>query len=57
VLRGEAATSAILSFSVGMRITLMCVNVALAALVILIVLRTVRWRQVAEDDQASATVS
>jgi uncharacterized membrane protein YbhN (UPF0104 family) len=57
VLSGEAATSAILSFSVGMRVTLACVNVALAAVVLLIVLRTVRWRQVVEDDQASATVS
>lgn len=56
-LSGEAATSAILSFSVGMRVTLACVNVALATLVILIVLRTVRWRRIVEDDQASATVS
>ena len=51
-LAGEAAASAILSFSVGMRITLMCVNVALGGLVLLVVLRTVRWRRVVEDDRA-----
>jgi hypothetical protein len=40
-----------------MRVTLACVNVALAALVILIVLRTVRWRRIVAKDQASASVS
>jgi uncharacterized membrane protein YbhN (UPF0104 family) len=54
VLSGEAATSGILSFSVGMRVTLASVNVALGALTVLIVLRTLRWRQIVEDDHASA---
>lgn len=45
VLRGEAGTGAILSFSVGMRIVIATLNVALAALVVLAVLRTTRFRR------------
>jgi len=52
VLSGEASASAILSFSVGMRLALAAVNVALAALVLVVVLRTLRWRRVVAEDAA-----
>ena len=45
VLQGEGSTGTILSFSVGMRVAIAAVNVALAAAVLMIVLRTVRWRR------------
>jgi len=46
VLQGEGATRTILSFSVGMRAGIAAMNIALGAAVLLIVLRTVRWRRV-----------
>ncbi len=46
VLQGEGSTGAILSFSVGMRMAVAAVNVAVAAAVLLVVLRTVRWQRV-----------
>lgn len=45
VLQGEGATRTILSFSVGMRAAIAVTNIALATAVLLIVLRTVRWRR------------
>jgi uncharacterized membrane protein YbhN (UPF0104 family) len=44
VLRGEAPTSALLSFSVGMRIVIGTVNIALGFAAIALILRTLRWR-------------
>jgi hypothetical protein len=44
VLAGEAAARAVLSFSVGMNVALITVNVALGALALVIMLRTLRWR-------------
>jgi uncharacterized membrane protein YbhN (UPF0104 family) len=45
VLRGEAPTSALLSFSVGMRIVVGIANVALGFAAIALILRTLRWRR------------
>jgi uncharacterized protein (TIRG00374 family) len=45
VLRGEAPTSALLSFSVGMRLVIGTVNVALGFAAIALILRTLRWRE------------
>jgi uncharacterized membrane protein YbhN (UPF0104 family) len=56
VLQGEGSTGAILSFSVGMRAAIAAVNVAVAAAVLLVVLRTVRWRRAlanAPDDPSA----
>ena len=44
VFRGEAAASALLSFSIGVKIVVTIVNVAIGLLAILVMLRTLRWR-------------
>lgn len=44
LFRGQVARAALLGFSVGMRITLMLVNLALGVATLLLVLRTVDWR-------------
>ena len=46
-LRGQAPRSALLAFSVGMRLTLTAVNVVLGFTAILLTLRTLRFRQAA----------
>jgi uncharacterized membrane protein YbhN (UPF0104 family)/soluble lytic murein transglycosylase-like protein len=51
-LAGEASTGAILSFSVGMKLTIVAVNVVLGALVIALMLRTLRIRNVIAREQA-----
>jgi hypothetical protein len=48
VLRGEAPLSALLSFSVGMKLVLIAANIVAAALVIGVTLRTLRWRRIVE---------
>ena len=53
VFRGEAPTSALLSFSIGVKIVLTVVNVAFGFLAILVMLRTFRWREHVDRDQAS----
>jgi hypothetical protein len=53
VFRGEAPTSALLSFSIGVKIVLTVVNVTFGFLAILIMLRTFRWREHVDRDQAS----
>ena len=56
VLQGEGSSGAILSFSVGMRFAVAALNVAVATAVLLLVLRTVRWRRVlAEQPDAPET--
>jgi uncharacterized membrane protein YbhN (UPF0104 family) len=45
LFRGKAARAVLLSFSVGMRITLMIVNVIVGFTAILIMLGTLRWRE------------
>jgi uncharacterized protein (TIRG00374 family) len=50
VFEGEAPTSALLSFSIGMKIVLTVVNVAVGFLAILVMLRTFDWRRHTERD-------
>ena len=45
LLRDQASRTALLAFSVGMRITLIVVNMALGFAALFITLRTVHWRQ------------
>jgi uncharacterized membrane protein YbhN (UPF0104 family) len=51
-LAGEASTSAILAFSVGMKLTIVAVNVILGALVIALTLRTLRIRRLVDRERA-----
>jgi len=53
VFRGEAPTSALLSFSIGVKIVVTVVNVTFGFLAILVMLRTFRWRDHVDRDQAS----
>jgi uncharacterized protein (TIRG00374 family) len=54
-LRGQAARSALLAFSVGMKLTLTAVNVILGFTAILLTLRTLRFRRLPDPaaDQSS----
>jgi uncharacterized membrane protein YbhN (UPF0104 family) len=54
VLRGEATGSALLGFSVGMKATLLVVNLAVGSLAIAVMLRTLRWRRHVESDKSTA---
>jgi uncharacterized membrane protein YbhN (UPF0104 family) len=54
VLRGTASRTALLSFSVGMRVTLMIFNALLGFTAILLMLGTVRFRRVVDSDRAAA---
>ena len=45
LFRGQVGGAALVGFSVGMRITLIVVNVALGFAALLLMLRTVRWRE------------
>ena len=49
LFRGKAARSALLSFSVGMHIAIVVVNVALGALAIALMTRSLRFRRLRED--------
>jgi uncharacterized membrane protein YbhN (UPF0104 family) len=53
VFQGEATTSALLSFSIGMKIVLTVVNVAVGFLAIVLMLKTFRWRGHVERDEAA----
>jgi uncharacterized protein (TIRG00374 family) len=44
VLAGEATRSALLSFSVGMKLSILAVNLAVGFTAIALMLRTLRWR-------------
>jgi uncharacterized membrane protein YbhN (UPF0104 family) len=55
-LRGSAPRSALLAFSVGMKLTLTCVNVIVGFAAILLTLRTLRFRR-ASDPAAAADTS
>lgn len=50
VFQGESTASALLSFSIGMKIVLTVVNVAVGFLAIVLMLRTVDWRGHVERD-------
>ena len=51
--QGKVPESALLAFSVGMRITLTAVNATAGAIALLLSLRTVRYKQVLEDAAAA----
>jgi uncharacterized membrane protein YbhN (UPF0104 family) len=51
VLRGTAPRTVLLSFSVGMRITLIVVNAVLGFAVILVAFRSLSWRRAVEADK------
>jgi uncharacterized protein (TIRG00374 family) len=54
VLAGQASRAALISLSVGMKVILSILNVALGGLAIAVMLRTLHWRHaVAVDEQAS----
>jgi|SRR5687767_719761 len=55
VLSGEAASSALLSLSVGMRLTLTVVNVALGFAALFLMLRTFRFRRLVASERAPAS--
>jgi uncharacterized membrane protein YbhN (UPF0104 family) len=57
IFRGTASRTVLLSFSVGMRITLTAVNVLLGFTSILITFRTLRWRSAARPDPDYTTGS
>jgi uncharacterized membrane protein YbhN (UPF0104 family) len=54
VLRGEASSSALLGFSVGVKATLLVVNLAVGSLALAVMIRTLRWRQHVEGDASAA---
>lgn len=54
LFRGKAARSAVLSFSVGMHIAIVVLNVALGALAIALMTRSLRFRRLREDAAADA---
>jgi uncharacterized membrane protein YbhN (UPF0104 family) len=54
VLTGSAPAAAVLSFSVGMKVVLITVNVTLGLAAILIMLRTFRWRGIVRRHAAEA---
>jgi uncharacterized membrane protein YbhN (UPF0104 family) len=51
VFSGEASRSAVLSFSVGVKLALVAANVVLGFTAIAIMLRTLRWRRIVEREQ------
>jgi uncharacterized membrane protein YbhN (UPF0104 family) len=54
LFRGKAARSAVLSFSVGMHIAIVVLNVALGALAIALLTRSLRFRRLREDAASDA---
>jgi uncharacterized membrane protein YbhN (UPF0104 family) len=55
LLRGEASKTSLLSFSVGMRITLIVTNAVLGFTALFLMLRTFRWRSRVEADPDAET--
>jgi uncharacterized membrane protein YbhN (UPF0104 family) len=53
VFAGTVPAADVLSFSVGMKLTIIAVNVAAGAVAILIMLRTLRWRRALESSPTS----
>ena len=54
-LRGSAPRSALVAFSVGMKLTLTCVNVIVGFTAILLTLRTLRFRDASDPDATART--
>jgi uncharacterized membrane protein YbhN (UPF0104 family) len=50
LFRGEAAASDVLSFSVGMKLVILAVNVTLGTIATFVILRSVRWRATVSRD-------
>ena len=57
IFRGKAAKTVLLSFSVGMRVTLIVFNALVGFTAIFLMLRTLRWRRRAEADREAAAAS
>jgi uncharacterized membrane protein YbhN (UPF0104 family) len=55
VFSGTASASKVLSFSVGMKLVLMTVNLVLGFGAIALMLRTLRWRHVLAESKPRAT--
>jgi uncharacterized membrane protein YbhN (UPF0104 family) len=53
IFRGDAPTSAVLSFSVGMKVVVIAVNVAIGFAAIVVTLRTLRWQEAVARDEAA----
>ena len=53
-LRGQAPRTALLAFSVGMRLTLTTVNVVLGFTAILLTFRTIRFRRATAQEEQPA---
>lgn len=56
MLNGVASRSSLLAFSVGTKLTVLVVNVALGFGAIAIMLKTLRWRELAEADREAEQV-
>jgi uncharacterized membrane protein YbhN (UPF0104 family) len=54
-LAGDASRSAVLSFSVGMQLVVIAVNVALGFTAIMLMLKTIRWRERVREADEEAT--
>jgi uncharacterized membrane protein YbhN (UPF0104 family) len=54
VFRGDAPISAVLSFSVGMKIVLIVANVIVGFTAVALMLRTLRWRRAVDSDVAAS---
>ena len=55
VFAGTASATAVLSFSVGMKLVVIAANVVVGFAAITLMLRTLRWRRAVEDERALAT--
>jgi uncharacterized protein (TIRG00374 family) len=51
LFRGEAAASDVLSFSVGLKLVVIAVNVTIGTIATFATLRRFRWREVVAEDQ------
>ena len=57
VFSGTASASAVLSFSVGMKLVMIGANVAIGSAAIALMLKTLKWRRAIADDHAVATAA
>jgi uncharacterized membrane protein YbhN (UPF0104 family) len=55
IFRGVTSRTSALSFSVGMRLTLIVVNASLALVAISVMIRTLRFREIVEADRVAST--
>ncbi len=54
LFRGAAASSDVLSFSVGVKLVVIALNVTLGTIATLVMLRTLKWRGAAAEDAAAS---